>query len=343
MTVTTIGLDIAKSVFQIHGINCEGRVTLRRRVHRHRLFDLLASLPACRIGIEACSGAHYWARRLSALGHDVRLIPPQYVKPYVKRNKTDAADAEAICEAVARPNMRFVPMKSLDQQAILTLHRTRELLIRQRTQLANAVRGLAAEFGIVVPVGIRYLPALRSEIAEAAEDHLPRVASQAILLLFEHLDGVDGRLAEIDSRILAWHRGNELSRRLETVPGIGPITASAIVGAIGSGTQFASARRFAAWIGLTPKITASGGKERIGRISRAGDRYLRTLLIHGARAVIGALRRPMVVPRPWVKQLAERRPANVAATALAHKNARIVWALVTRGGSFMPHKMAYAA
>lgn len=342
MTIITIGLDIAKSVFQIHGVDKEGRVTLRRRVHRHRLFEVLASLPACRIGIEACSSAHYWARRLADLGHDVRLIPPQYVKPYVKRNKTDAADAEAICEAVARPNMRFVPVKSLDQQAILTLHRTRELLIRQRTQLANAVRGLAAEFGVVVPVGIRYLSALRSAIAEAAKDDLPDVASQAMLMLFEHLDGVNGRLAEIDSRILTWHRNNELSQRLETVPGIGPITASAIVGAIGSGTQFASARRFAAWIGLTPRITASGGKEHIGRISRAGDRYLRTLLIHGARAVIGALRRPASVPRPWVSQLAERRPVNVAATALAHKNARVVWALVTRGGTFMPDKQRYA-
>ncbi len=343
MIVTTIGLDIAKSIFQIHGVDSEGRVTLRRRVHRHRLFEVLASLPACRIGIEACSSAHYWARRLVDLGHDVRLIPPQYVKPYVKRNKTDAADAEAICEAVARPNMRFVPIKSLDQQAILTLHRTRELLIRQRTQLANAVRGLAAEFGVVVPVGIRYLPSLRCAIAEAAKDELPDVASQAILMLFEHLDGVNRRLAEIDSRILAWHRNNELSQRLETVPGVGPITASAIVGAIGSGAQFASARRFAAWIGLTPRITASGGKEHIGRISRAGDRYLRTLLIHGARAVIAALRRPVTVQRPWVKQLAERRPVNVAATALAHKNARIIWALVTRGGSFIPNVQRYAA
>lgn len=343
MTVTTIGLDIAKSVFQIHCVDSEGRVTIRRRVHRHRLFEVLASLPNCRIGIEACSSAHYWARRLTDLGHDVRLIPPQYVKPYVKRNKTDAADAEAICEAVARPNMRFVPMKSLDQQAILTLHRTRELLIRQRTQLANAVRGLAAEFGVVAPVGIRYLPALRSALAGPAKADLPDVASQAILMLFEHLDAVSGRLAEIDSRILTWHRNNELSQRLETVPGVGPITASAIVGAIGSGTQFASARRFAAWIGLTPRITASGGKEHIGRISRAGDRYLRTLLIHGARAVIAALRRPVAVQRPWVKQLAERRPVNVAATALANKNARIIWALVTRGGSFIPIVQRHAA
>lgn len=339
MSVVTIGLDLAKSVFQIHGVDREGRVVLRRRVGRHRLVTVFAGLPPCRIGLEACASAHYWARRLAGLGHDVRLIPPQYVKPYVKRNKTDAADAEAICEAAARPNMRFVPVKSIEQQAILALHRTRALLIRQRTQLANAVRGLSAEFGLVVPQGIRHLSGLRAAIAEAESEELPREASQAIELLFEHLDAVNERVESVETQIKDWHAANELSQRLAGVPGIGPLTASALVGAIGTGTQFTSARRLAAWLGLTPRVTASGGKQHIGRISRGGDRYLRTLLIHGARAVIGALRRALSAPRPWVVSLASRRPVNVAATALAHKNARIVWALITRGESYRPERM----
>ena len=238
--------------------------------------------------------------------------------------------------------MRFVPVKSIEQQAILALHRTRALLIRQRTQLANAVRGLSAEFGLVVPQGIRHLSGLRTAIGEAGIEEVPQEVSGAIELLFEHLDAVNERLESVETQIRDWHTANELSLRLATVPGIGPLTASALVGAVGTGTQFTSARRLAAWLGLTPRVTSSGGKQHIGRISRGGDRYLRTLLIHGARAVIGSLRRALSAPRPWVASLASRRPVNVAATALAHKNARIVWALITRGEIYRPERMGTA-
>ena len=330
MTVTTVGIDLAKSVFQVHGADRDGRVVLRRRLARGRLLDFFAKLPPCRIGLEACASAHHWARRLTALGHDVRLIPAQYVKPYVKRNKTDAADAEAICEAVSRPTMRFVPIKSLDQQAVLALHRVRALLVRQRTQLANAARGILGEFGLVVPRGIRRLAELRARMAAVAEDELPDQARAAVGLLFQQLEATQGRIGTVEEAILAWHERSEASQRLATVPGIGPLTATALVAAVGDASQFASARHFAAWLGLTPRVRASGGREKLGRITKAGDRYLRTLLIHGARAVVGTLRRPSAVPRPWLTALAARRPVNVAVTALAHKTARAVWAMPTR-------------
>jgi transposase len=249
-----------------------------------------------------------------------RLMAPQYAKPYVKRNKTDAADAEAICEAVARPNMRFVPIKTVDQQAVLALHRARALLVRQRTQLANAIRGLLGEFGIIAPKGIRRL----TELRERAE------ARAAVSLLFRQLDETGDRIGAVEADILTWHARSETSQRLATAPGIGPITATALVAAVGDARQFDSARRFAAWLGLTPRVTASGGREKLGKITKAGDRYLRTLLIHGARALIGALRRRSALPRPWLLELIGRRPVNVAATALAHKTARAVWAMLTR-------------
>lgn len=343
MTVTTVGIDLAKSVFQVHGADRDGRVVLRRRLARGRLLDFFAKLPPCRIGLEACASAHHWARRLTALGHDVRLIPAQYVKPYVKRNKTDAADAEAICEAVSRPTMRFVPIKSLDQQAVLALHRVRALLVRQRTQLANAARGILGEFGLVVPRGIRRLAELRARMAAVAEDELPDQARAAVGLLFQQLEATQGRIGTVEEAILAWHERSEASQRLATVPGIGPLTATALVAAVGDASQFASARHFAAWLGLTPRVRASGGREKLGRITKAGDRYLRTLLIHGARAVVGTLRRPSAVPRPWLTALAARRPVNVAATALAHKTARAVWAMLTRREAWRATTCAAAA
>ena len=343
MTVTTVGIDLAKSVFQVHGADRDGRVVLRRRLARGRLLDFFAKLPPCRIGLEACASAHHWARRLTALGHDVRLIPAQYVKPYVKRNKTDAADAEAICEAVSRPTMRFVPIKSLDQQAVLALHRVRALLVRQRTQLANAARGILGEFGLVVPRGIRRLAELRARMAAVAEDELPDQARAAVGLLFQQLEATQGRIGTVEEAILAWHERSEVSQRLATVPGIGPLTATALVAAVGDASQFASARHFAAWLGLTPRVRASGGREKLGRITKAGDRYLRTLLIHGARAVVGTLRRPSAVPRPWLTALAARRPVNVAATALAHKTARAVWAMLTRREAWRATTCAAAA
>ena len=265
------------------------------------------------------------------------------MKPYVKRNKTDAADAEAICEAVSRPTMRFVPIKSLDQQAVLALHRVRALLVRQRTQLANAARGILGEFGLVVPRGIRRLAELRARMAAVAEDELPDQARAAVGLLFQQLEATQGRIGTVEEAILAWHERSEASQRLATVPGIGPLTATALVAAVGDASQFASARHFAAWLGLTPRVRASGGREKLGRITKAGDRYLRTLLIHGARAVVGTLRRPSAVPRPWLTALAARRPVNVAATALAHKTARAVWAMLTRREAWRATTCAAAA
>ena len=330
MVAMTVGIDLAKSVFQVHGVDSSGRTVVRCRLSRGRLLDVFFQLPPCRIGMEACASAHHWARELVRLGHDVRLIPPQYVKPYVKRNKSDAADAEAICEAVSRPNMRFVPIKTVDQQAVLALHRARSLLVRQRTQLANAIRGLLGEFGIIVPKGIRRLTELRERAAGTASDSLPDEARSAVSLLFRQLEDTQDRIGAVEAGILAWHARSEVSQRLVTAPGIGPITATALVAAAGDARQFTSARGFAAWLGLTPRVTASGGKEKLGKISKAGDRYLRTLLIHGARGLVAALRRPSVLPRPWLLALVGRRPVNVAATALAHKTARAAWAMLTR-------------
>jgi transposase len=284
--------------------------------------------------MEACSSAHYWARELIRLGHDVRLIPPQYVKPYVKRNKTDAADAEAICEAVARPNMRFAPIKTCEQQAILALHRVRALPVRQRTAAINAVRGLLGEFGIVAAKGSSRVVELRDRVGKTDSDFLPLEAREAIVQLFDHIDGLREASEAIEARILIWHKTSQESQRLASAPGVGPMTASAIVAAVGNGNQFKSARHFAAWLGLTPRINASGGKEHIGRISKGGDRYLRTLLIHGARAVVGTTFRKNVAARPWLTALMRRRPVNVAATAVAHKTARALWAMLTRAESY---------
>ena len=334
MSIVSIGLDLAKTVFQVHGVDASGQVGLRRRLSRNELIPFFAKMPPCLIGMEACSSAHHWARELVRLGHTVRLIPPQYVKPYVKRNKTDAADAEAICEAVARPNMRFVPIKTVEQQGILALHRVRSLLVRQRTAAVNAARGLLAEFGVVAGKGIQRVDELRQRMDDLDAEPFPDEARTALNGLFAHIDALYEQVATIDARILAWHRGSAESQRLASAPGVGPMTASAIVAAVGDGRQFQSARHFAAWLGLTPRIKASGGKEHIGRISKGGDRYLRTLLIHGARAVVGTSFRKDVTPRPWLKALIGRRPVNVAATAVAHKTARALWAMLTRAETY---------
>jgi transposase len=284
--------------------------------------------------MEACSSAHHWARELTRIGHEVRLIPPQYVKPYVKRNKTDAADAEAICEAVGRPNMRFVPIKTVAQQAVLALHRVRSLLVRQRTATINAARGLLGEFGLVAAKGAARLDELRRRLGSTTPDDVPPAARMAIEMLFEHIDDLRGRAEAVEAEIIAWHQASETSKRLAGVPGIGPLTASALVAAVGDARQFRSARHFAAWLGLTPRMASSGDKQRIGRISKGGDRYLRTLLIHGARAIVGAVKRPNLRPRPWLSPLLARRPIPVAATALAHKTARIVWAMLSRDEAY---------
>ncbi|HEY9236231.1 MAG TPA: IS110 family transposase [Phenylobacterium sp.] len=338
MKVITIGLDIAKRVFQAHGVDAAGRAVVRRKLGRSEVRDFFRALPPCLVGIEACGTAHHWAREIRALGHEVRLIPAAYVKPYVKRGKTDAADAEAICEAVTRPTMRFVPIKTPEQQAVLVLHRTRDLLVRQRTMLVNAVRGHMAEFGIVARQGVggvsELLAALRAEDVAG----LPPLAKQALLGLAGEIEALECRAEEIEAAILAWHKGNEASRRLATVPGIGPITASALVATVGEVSNFASARHFAAWIGLVPKQNSSGGKLRQGGISKAGDRYLRRLLVLGASTVIRHSHTK--AGEGWLASLIARRPTMVAAVAQANKAARIVWALLARGGTYDPQRSA---
>lgn len=332
--VSTIGLDIAKHVFQVHGVNAVGAVVVRRKLRRDDVAGFFRALPPCLIGIEACASGHHWARVLMALGHEVRLMPASYVKPYVKRQKNDATDAEAICEAVARPTMRFVPVKSEEQQSVLMLHRVRELLIRQRTMLVNALRGHLAEFGIVTRQGIVGVGMLIALVEDDGHNLIPPLARSALLSLIGQLREVHEKVGEMDRQIHAWHRSNELSRRLETIPGIGPITASAIAATVTDASLFKSGRQLAAWIGLVPRQNSSGGKDRLGRISKQGDPYLRRLLVVGAHAVLRFIRKARVPPTRWAAELLAKKPYNVVAVALANKMARIVWALMTTGRRF---------
>ncbi|MDQ2803107.1 MAG: IS110 family transposase [Pseudomonadota bacterium] len=343
MEISTIGLDIAKRVFQAHGADATGKAVLRRKLQRAEVLTFFAALPSCLVGIEACSTAHHWARAIRTLGHEVRLMPASYVKPYVKRGKTDAADAEAICEAVTRPTMRFVPIKTAEQQAVLMLHRTRDLLVRQRTMLVNALRGHMAEMGIIAPQGISRVGDLVAALLGEDEAQLPRMARYALRGLVAELEALGERVKEIEGAILAWHKDNEASRRLATIPGIGPITASAIVATVTDPTQFHSARQFAAWIGLVPKQNSSGGKERQGGISKQGDRYLRRLLVLGATAVIRHARTKVTAETAWLRGVLDRRPVRLASVAQANKTARIVWALLARGESYRSPVVAKAA
>ena len=334
MEITTIGLDIAKRVFQAHGVNADGKAVLRRKLQRSEVVAFFKNLPACLVGIEACGTGHYWARAITALGHQVKLMPPSYVKPYVKRGKTDAADAEAICEAVTRPTMRFVPVKSVEQQAVLMLHRTRDLLVRQRTALVNALRGHMAEMGIVAPQGISRVGDLVAALLGEDDAKLPKLARYALRGLASELEVLGERVKEIEAAILSWHKDNEVSRRLASIPGIGPITASAIVATVTDPTQFHSARQFAAWIGLVPKQNSSGGKERQGGISKQGDQCLRRLLVLGATSVIRQVRTKVTAQTAWLRGVLDRRPARLASVAQANKTARIVWALLARSESY---------
>ena len=334
MNITTIGLDIAKRVFQAHGIDACGKAVLRRKLQRAEVLEFFKGLAPCLVGIEACGTSHHWAREIRALGHDVRLMPASYVKPYVKRGKTDAADAEAICEAVTRPTMRFVPVKSAEQQAVLMLHRTRELLVRQRTMLVNALRGHMAELGVIAPQGISRVADLVAVLMGETTASLPALARHALRELAAELEAVGIRVKEIEAAILAWHKDNEVSRRLATIPGVGPLTASAIVATVTDPTLFHSARQFAAWIGLVPKQNSSGGKQRQGGISKQGDRTLRRLLVLGATAVIRHARTKSTPEVAWLKGVLERRPARLASVAQANKTACIVWALLIRGGNY---------
>ena len=337
MKITTIGIDLAKNVFQVHGVNEHGKVALKKQVKRDQMAAFFVNLPPCLIGMEACGGAHHWARKLQSFGHTVKLMAPQFVKPYVKTNKNDAADAEAICEAVARPNMRFVPIKNIEQQAILSLHRVRQGFVGARTAVANQIRGLLAEFGLIVPQGLTHVTSRVPELIEDASIELPGPFRLLIQRLLDHLQELDRQVGELEVQIKTAHRDSEVSRKLEKIPGIGPLTASALLATLGNAKSFDSGRQLAAWIGLVPAQSSSGGKTTLLGISKRGDTYLRTLLIHGARSVIYALQRKQDrSANPWLHQLLERRNVNVAAVALANKNARIVWALLALDRQYKP-------
>lgn len=336
MKITTIGLDLAKNIFQLHGVDERGQVALKKQLKRGRLLPFFANLEPCLIGLEACGGAHYWARQLERLGHTVKLMAPQFVKPYVKTNKNDVADAEAICEAVARSNMRFVPIKTGEQQAVLALHRARQGFVKARTAQANQIRGLLAEYGIVIPQGIDHIAKRLPEILEDGENELPGVFRALLHRLGAHLKTLDRQVDELDVQIQQWHQEQAASRKLAAIPGIGPLTASALVAAIGDAKAFENGRQLAAWLGLVPRQHSSGGKPTLLGISKRGDTYLRTLLIHGARAVIRVVERRVNPTDHWLKRLLDRRNPNVAAVALANKNARIVWALLAHDRTFQP-------
>jgi transposase len=329
--VSTIGLDLAKNVFQVHGVDAAGLVVVKRKLSRGKLLSFFQSLSPCLVGMEACGTSHYWGREIAALGHEVKLMAPAYVKPYVKRQKNDAADAEAICEAVTRPSMRFVPVKGAEQQAALCLHRTRELLVGQRTRLANALRSHMAEFGIIVAKGIERVWELAALSEEEKDSPLPAAARLALQALGAEGKALDAAIAKIEAEIKARHKASEVGRRLATIPGIGPITASALVATLGEKpAAFRSARHFAAWIGLVPREYSSGGKQRLGRISRQGDRYLRKLLVLGATSVMRCAGKT----DPWLKSLLERKHFRLVSVALANKMARIVFAVMSRGETY---------
>ena len=334
MQVTTIGLDLGKRVFQVHGVNSAGHAVVRRRLQRSEVADFFAGMPACLVGIEACATAHYWARLIGSAGHDVRLIPPSYVKPYVRRSKTDAADAEAICEAVGRPNMRFVPVKSAGQQAALLQHRARDLLVRQRTMLINALRGHLAEFGIIAPAGRHHVADLLGLLQEADRAEVPALAREALTTLIAELHALEQRIEAIEGMIVREHKANPASRRLATIPGIGPITASAIAATITDPLAFKSGRELAAWMGLVPRQHSSGGKQKLGRVSKQGDRYLRRLLTVGATSVMRRLAGKIDGYSAWIRALLDRRPFRLVSLAVANKMARIAWAIMAHGDDY---------
>ena len=334
MKVTTIGIDLAKSVFQVHGVDERGHVGVRKQLRRDQVAVFFANLPACLVGMEACGSAHHWARKLRGFGHEVRLISPQFVKPYVKSNKNDAADAEAICEAVARPNMRFVPIKTVEQQAVLSVHRVRQGFVKARTAQANQIRGLLAEFGLVLPQGITNVLRRVPSMIDGAAD-LPASMRQLIERLLENMKALERQVKELEVQIKAWHQGSELSRKLEKIPGIGPLAASAVVASIADARSFKNGRQVAAWLGLVPKQDSSGGKPKLLGMSKRGDTYLRTLPIHGARSAIVAAQRKGST-NAWLSGLLTRRHPNVAAVALANKNARTIWALLAHEREFRP-------
>ena len=334
MQTTTIGLDLAKNVFQVHGITSAGEVVIRRTLRRAQAHRFFEQLEPCLVGIEACGTSHYWAREIAKRGHDVRLMPPAYVKPYVKRGKTDASDAEAICEAVTRPTMRFVAIKSPEQQAALALHRMRDLFVKQRTQLVNMIRSLLAEFGIEIGRGIEHALMLARRIAAQELTDLPALAAKVIATLSQQILDLQAKLRELERELLVWHRSNDVAKRLATIPGIGTVCATALAASVTDPHQFRSGRQFAAWLGLTPLQHSSGGKERLGRISKTGDKYLRRLLAVGMTSLVRRARYKPEAVDPRLADLLSRKPARLVTVALANKAARVVWAIMVRGGVY---------
>jgi transposase len=343
MEITTIGLDLAKSIFQVHAVDGAGSVVVRKALRRRQVLPFFAKLPPCLVGLEACGTSHHWARELIKLGHEVRLMPPAYVKPYVKRGKTDAIDAEAICEAVTRPTMRFVPVKSAEAQAALALHRTRDLLVRQRTQLVNMIRALLAEFGIETARGLHHALDLAARLSAGEAPDVPPLAQRVAAGLADQIAALQGQLAKLEKELIAWHRASELSQRLATIPGVGIVSATALAASVVEPERFRSGRTFAASLGLTPLQSCSGGKERLGRISRMGDRYLRRLLVVGMTSLV---RRARVDPGsvdPRLVAMLDRRPARVVTVAAANRTARVAWAIMTQGGTYRAPERAAAA
>jgi transposase len=342
MQVTTIGLDIAKNVFQVHGVDAAERVVIRKQLRRSHVLAFFKALPPCLVGMEACATAHYWAREPTKLSHQVRLMPAKDVKAYVKRNKNDAADAEAICEAVRRPTMRFVQFKSAEQQGQLMQHRVRDLLMRQRTQLINALRAHMAELGIVAAQGREGIKELLTIVASEEDVRLRVNAHASLVVLAAGIQAVQTMIGSIEKRIIVQHRSNETIKRLETIPGIGVIGATAIAATVVDPKAFRSGRDLAAWIGLVPREDSTGGKQKLGPISKQGDQYLRRILVVGAHAV---LRRARQQPQkyPWLTQLLARKPFKVVAVALANKMARTAWALLAKGGTYRAPALVAAA
>lgn len=340
MEIKALGIDLAKSIFQLHGVDAEGAVVLRKKLRRGVVVEFLRDLPPCLIGLEACASSHHWGREIAALGHEVRLIPPAYVKPYVKRQKNDAADAEAICEALTRPSMRFVPIKSPDQQSVLMLHRARDLLMRQRTMLLNAIRAHLAEFGIITAQGPSRVLDLVARLRNGEALDLPAIVRSALLGMAAQLDSLALGIRALERQLLAWHRSNAASQRLETIPGVGLITATALAASVPDPSVFRSGRQFAAYLGLVPRQNSSGGKERLGHISKMGNGYLRRLLVVGATSVIRRAGANQTRTGAWVRSLLERKPARLTTVAVANKTARIAWAVLARGESYRAPALA---
>ena len=336
MQATTVGLDVAKTIFHVHGVTEAGEVAFNRPLRRSQVLSFFDRLAPCLVGVEACASSHYWARELSKLGHTVRLMPPMYVKPYVKRGKSDAVDAEAICEAVTRPTMRFVEIKSEEQQALLSLHRARDFVVRQRTQLINMLRSLATEFGIAIARGVSRAIDFAKGIIEGQQADLPELAQDVLRVLSRQLVDLHNRLGwyEITMRVQA--RLSRQAQLLQTIPGVGPVTASVVAATIGSGHQFRSGREFAAWLGLTPRNHSSGGKERLGKITKMGDRYLRQLIVVGMTSRVRQVANHPDRADPWLAHLLQRKPTRLATVAMANKTARIMWAVLTRNEPYTP-------